>query len=349
MAFSQSSVSGLVIEESTGETLPFANVRIDGTQKVSQTDVAGKFKFTEVSAGDYTIIISYVGMEDLEQKITVVDGQDLDLGEIKTGGNVIGLDEIEVFADFIDENKQVATPVTTISAEVIEQKMGAQEFTELMKSAPGVFVTTLGGSFGSSQVKIRGFGSENTAVLINGVPVNDMESGRVFWSNWGGLNDVTKNQQIQRGLGASKLAISSVGGTINIITKPTEFRKGIKLSYAYANRSYKHRAMVTSSTGMMKDSRMAITASASTRQGEGFRDGTKAESYSYFLTIYKELNDKHQIMFTGFGAPQSTSGGRSVTQTSYEVVGDAPQTTNMLGLNHVGKISYNPAWGTYKG
>jgi len=353
MAFSQGSVSGLVIEESTGESLPFANVRIKETEQISQTDVAGKFKISEVTAGDYMLVISYVGMEDLEQSFTLADGQNLDLGEIKTGGNVIGLDEVEVFAVFIDENKQVATPVTTINSEVIEQKMGAQEFTELMKSAPGVFVTTLGGSFGSSQVKIRGFGSENTAVLINGVPVNDMENGRVFWSNWGGLNDVTKNQQIQRGLGASKLAISSVGGTINIITKPTEFRKGIKLSYAYANRSYQHRAMVTSSTGMMKDSKMAITASASTRQGQGFRDGTQAESYSYFLTIYKELNDKHQIMFTGFGAPQSTWGGRSVTQTSYEVVGEAPKETNFFGLNHKRtlidgekrNIEYNPAWG----
>ena len=132
--------------------------------------------------------------------------------------------------------------------------------------------------------------------------------------NWGGLNDVTKNQQIQRGLGASKLAISSVGGTINIITKPTEFRKGVKLSYANSNRSYANRYMVTSSTGLMKNG-LAITASGSARTGEGFREGTRTEAYSYFLTLYKELGEKHQLMFTAFGAPQTTWGGRSVTQT----------------------------------
>ena len=182
VSFAQGSISGTVIEESTGDPLSFANVRLKSTETIVQTDVDGKFKITEVSAGDYTLVISFVGIEDFEQAVKVGENENVDLGEIKTGGNVIGLDEVEVFADFVDEQKQTANPTTTINAEVIEQKMGAQEFTELMKSAPGVFVSTLGGSFGSSQVRIRGFGSENTAVLINGIPVNDMENGRVFWS-----------------------------------------------------------------------------------------------------------------------------------------------------------------------
>ena len=343
-ALSQGSISGVVIEENTGESLPFANIRLLESGQFTQSDVDGKFKISDVTAGKYTLVISFVGMDDFEQKVSISQGENVNLGKILTGSNVIGLDEVEVFADFVDEQKQSANPTTTINSQMIDQKMGGQEFTELLKSAPGVFVSTLGGSFGSSQIRIRGFDSENTAVLINGIPVNDMETGRVFWSNWGGLNDVTKNQQVQRGLGASKLAISSVGGTINIITKPTEFRKGVKASYSYSNRSFTNRYMVTSSTGLMKNG-LAITASGSARTGEGFRDGTRTEAYSYFLTAYKELGDNHQIMFTAFGAPQHTWGGRSVTQTSYEVVGQAPQETNFFGLNHKGKINYNPAWG----
>ena len=343
LSFGQGSISGVAIEESTGEALPFANVSLKESGAITQTGIDGKFKLENISAGSYTLLISFVGMEDYEQKVTLADGQNLDLGKIKTGSNAIGLDEVEIFADFVDEQKQSANPVTTINAEVIEQKMGAQEFTELMKSAPGVFVSTLGGSFGSSQVRIRGFGSENTAVLINGIPVNDMENGRVFWSNWGGLNDVTKNQQVQRGLGASKLAVSSVGGTINIITKPTEFRSGVKASYSYSNRTYRNRYMVTSSTGLMENG-LAITASASARTGTGFREGTRTEAYSYFLTMYKELGEKHQLMFTAFGAPQSTWGGRSVTQTSYDVA-DSLSGEKTLGLFHKDRVNYNPAWG----
>jgi outer membrane receptor for ferrienterochelin and colicin len=62
--------------------------------------------------------------------------------------------------------------------------------------------------------------------MVNGQPVNSVEDGLVFWSNWSGMADVSQGIEVQRGLGASKLAISSVGGTINIITKTTEAKKG---------------------------------------------------------------------------------------------------------------------------
>ena len=61
--------------------------------------------------------------------------------------------------------------------------------------------------------------------MINGVPVNDMENASVYWSNWAGLSDVTSAMQVQRGLGSSKLAIASVGGTINVITKSSDMKE----------------------------------------------------------------------------------------------------------------------------
>ena len=89
-----------------------------------------------------------------------------------------------------------------------------------------MYATKSCGCFGDARITIRGFAQENIAVLINGVPVNDMENGKVYWSNWAGLSDVTTAMQVQRGLGSSKLAISSVGGTINIITKTTDLEEG---------------------------------------------------------------------------------------------------------------------------
>lgn len=94
-----------------------------------------------------------------------------------------------------------------------------------MKMTPGVYATKQGGGFGDSRINVRGFDQKNVAVMINGIPVNDMENGWVYWSNWSGLSDATRTMQVQRGLGASKLAINSVGGTINIITKTTDAKK----------------------------------------------------------------------------------------------------------------------------
>ena len=94
------------------------------------------------------------------------------------------------------------------------------------------------GAFGDARVRLRGFQQENIAVLINGMPVNDMENGRVYWSNWAGLSDVTSAMQVQRGLGSAKLPIPSVGGTINIVTKSTDLAEGGKISATVGNDGY---------------------------------------------------------------------------------------------------------------
>lgn len=119
----------------------------------------------------------------------------------------------------VARDRQTPVAVSTIKATEIQEKLGSQEFPEILKSTPSVYTTKQGGGFGDSRINIRGFDQRNTAVMINGMPINDMENGWVYWSNWAGLSDVTSAMQVQRGLGSSKLAISSVGGTINVITK----------------------------------------------------------------------------------------------------------------------------------
>ena len=99
---------------------------------------------------------------------------------------------------------------------------------------------------------MRGFKSENIAVMVNGVPMNDMEWGGVYWSNWAGLSDYTRSKQTQRGLGASKVAAPSVGGSINIITKSIETKKGGDVSYLIGNNGY-NKVLFSVSTGMTKD------------------------------------------------------------------------------------------------
>ena len=173
----------------------------------------------------------------------------------------------------------------------------------MLNSTPGVYATRAGGAFGDSRINVRGFDSQNTAVLINGIPVNDMENGRVYWSNWSGLTDVVSAMQVQRGLGASKLAISSVGGTINVLTKSTELTKGGKIAATVGNDGYM-KTVASYNTGEMEGGH-ALSLLFSRVEGDGYVNGTMFEGYNYFMGYgWASEDDKHNVQVIVTGAPQ---------------------------------------------
>jgi len=165
------------------------------------------------------------------------------------------LDEITVTSDVIDIAKVRETPVavSTISPSDISLKVGNLEFPEIMNNTPGVYATKQGGGYGDSRISLRGFDQRNTSFLINGQPVNDMENGWVYWSNWQGLTDVASGIQIQRGLGASRLAVPSVGGTVSIFTKVAQNKEGGTVTAGVGNDGYLKTVFLTTRAVMKKD------------------------------------------------------------------------------------------------
>ena len=197
----QTKITGKIVDN-TNEGLPGASVVIKGTTVGVETDFDGNFSITSKSETG-TLSISYIGFKIME--VTFAPGQ-TDLGTIVLEEDFTSLDEIQIIASVAIDRK---TPValSNIKKRAIQLKLGNQEFPEILKSTPGVFVTRNGGGFGDGEITMRGFNSENVAVMINGIPVNDMENGRVFWSNWAGLGSVTSLVQTQRGLGAAKIDV----------------------------------------------------------------------------------------------------------------------------------------------
>ncbi len=295
----QGSLKGTVMDDE-GEAVIGAAVVLDGTKMGTVTEYDGTFAFGNIDPGTYTLKISYVGFSDISQEVNISSGE-TDLGTMTMELSSIGLNEVEVVASVaIDRKTPVA--VSTLDGEEISELVGNQEYPEVLRKTPSIYVTKQGGGFGDSRINVRGFDQRNTAVMINGVPVNDMENGWVYWSNWAGLSDVTSKMQVQRGLGASKLAVASVGGSINIITNAAEMDKGIGVSMSFGNDMYQKYGVVLSS-GLM-DNGWAITAQATHTRGDGYVDGTQFRAYSYFLSLSKTFNKKHTIAFTGLGAPQ---------------------------------------------
>ena len=329
-------VTGRIIDQGTGDGLPGANAIIKGTAIGSITDLDGYFTIADVPTGSQVIVISYVGYETLEQAVEVNSGT-VDIGTINLALGAVGLKEVEVIASVaIDRKTPVA--VSTIQGQAIEEKVGNQEFPEVLRYTPSVYVTKQGGGFGDSRINVRGFDQSNTAVMINGVPVNDMENGWVYWSNWAGLTDVSSQVQMQRGLSASKLAISSVGGTINIITNAAEMEKGGKFSINVGNDGYqKYNLML--STGLGKTG-WAFTIQGTHTRGNGWVDGTTFRAYSYFASLAKKINDKHTLVFTGLGAPQ---------WHHQRLVGRFDGISFQDLLDHERGIKYNSMWGDYNG
>jgi outer membrane cobalamin receptor len=295
-AIAQSTVTGTIMDSETNTPLPGVNVIEKGTTNGVSSDFDGNFTL-KTKSRDAVIVISYIGFLNKEISIS----GDTNLGIIILEPSAFGLEEISIIASVaVDRKTPIA--VSTIKADDIVLKLGSQEFPEILKSTPGIYATRAGGGFGDGRVNVRGFSSENVAVLINGIPVNDMENGRVFWSNWAGLGGVTTTMQVQRGLGATKLAVPSIGGTINIITKSTDAEQGGYVFAETGNDNYRKYG-ISYSTGLM-DNGLAVTVSADKTDGDGYVDGTEFTSVSYFMNISKRFNDSHKLSFSTFGAKQ---------------------------------------------
>jgi outer membrane cobalamin receptor len=300
-SFGQVKISGFVFDENG--PLPGANVSIENSTIGASVDFDGSFNLKSTTPSG-RVVISFMGFRTKKITFNVENGKVLSLGKIIMTSDANQIGEVVIKTTVIDIAKDRKTPVavSTIKASEIQEKLGSQEFPEVLKNTPSVYATKAGGGFGDSRISIRGFDQKNIAVMINGVPVNDMENGAVFWSNWAGLSDVTSAMQVQRGLGSSKLAISSVGGTINVVTKSSDAKQGGNLSNSLGNDGYL-KFQASYSTGLMK-SGLSASVLLSRTAGDGYVDGTKFEGYNYFIAFGYKPNDKHDIQFSFTGAPQ---------------------------------------------
>ncbi len=295
-AVAQSTLRGKVVDAETGEPLIGATVSVGGIN--AATDIDGVFVVKGVKP-DAPVSIQYIGFKTKTVKASPRSRGELGIVRLETDGRT--LSDVIVTSQ-IAVARKTPVAVSSVPMSFIEEKIGTQEFPEILKSTPGVHANKEGGGYGDSEIYMRGFDNANIAVMVNGVPMNDMENQKVYWSNWAGLTDVTRTMQTQRGLGASKVSAPSVGGTINIITKGLDAKKGGSIYYGMGNDNM-NKVMFTVSTGMSK-SGWAMTLLGSKTWGDGYAQGTDFKGYTYFVNISKRINEQHQLSFTAFGAPQ---------------------------------------------
>ena len=124
-------------------------------------------------------------------------------------------------------------------------------------------------------------------VHINGIEMNKLYNGRPQWGNWGGLNDVLRNQDFTDGITPSTYSFGGLLGANNINVRASEYSKGGRVTYSSSNRSYTNRLMATYSSGII-DGGWAYALSMGRRWGdEGYQDATFYDSNSLFISWHQ--------------------------------------------------------------
>ena len=336
-------IRGKIVDAETNEPLIGSTIAVLKTSKGGIADLEGNFRINNIPVGKQTIEISFVGYDKYTLEVEVLSDQLIEIEEIKLGSNAIGLKEVEVFASVVEDRK-TPVAVSAIGAQALDERHSGVALAEVVRNTPGVYAIQGAGGYGDNEVYIRGFDQSNVAFLVNGIPVNDMENGRMFWSNFAGLNEVTRQLQVQRGLGASKLAISSIGGTVNMITKPSERREGGRIEYQTGTGSWNNRMRMTLHTGQL-DGGWAVSFQGSRTttnsilvgmesEGQGsVLPGAFTDAWSYYLAVSKEINDNHQIMFWGFGAPVNRGSAWAPSDSTRNVFDlEGPRQNDALGI-----------------
>lgn len=300
-----------------------------GMKNATVTEMDGRFSLT-ISSPDSEVEISYIGFNNAI--VPVSESNDT----IWLIPNEKQLSAVTIYGQ-VAVNRKTPISASTVSFIDIEDRLGNQEFTEALKYTPSVHSNRQGGGWCDSEIYMRGFDNTNVAVMINGIPMNDMENGSVYWSNWAGISDVAAMVQTQRGIGANKVSAPSIGGTINIITKGTEKLKGGSAYYMVGNDGY-NKISFNINSGL-NDKGWALSLLGSKSWGDGYVQGTAFSAYNYYLNITKNIKGNHQLSLLFFGSPQTHYGrSNALTKTEWDKVKN-------YSCNYGHWSRYNPDYG----
>lgn len=298
-------VKGNVSDNYDSSLLKGVVITVKGTTIKKTTDENGNFILNKVPEGNQLIEVKNEGYETQTYPVLVAENEMVDLGKI-----VLYKDEA------IQEDLSV---ISLSDDELNDDDGGADNTAGLLQASRDVFTSTAAYEFSATFFRARGYNSENGKLLINGIEMNKMYNGRPQWSDWGGLNDVMRNQNISNGLAPSEFTFGGIGGSNNITMRASEYREGGRVSYAASNRSYIGRVMASYSSGM-NEKGWAYSLLASRRYGnEGYNDATLYDANSFFTSIEKKINNQHSLNLTAFFTPNRRGKSSPNTQEVYDL------------------------------
>lgn len=320
-AFAQTStIKGSLVDSLNRAPVGNANILLRGTVLKAQSGPDGTYEIREVPYGNYQIDIQSEGWESPQPISVTVDKPLTDIGPVTLRVSTVAA------------QATVDVPTVTISESDLNEE-SSQNVSGVLSASRDPYMSAAMFNFSNARFRNRGYDNENVT-FINGVPVEDLSSSRTVFGTWSGLNDVLRSREFTYGLNPSGYAYGGLDGSMSIDAKASNQRRQFQIGYALSNRTYDNRIMATLGTGLLKGG-WSFAGSISRRWAEeGYIDGTFYDSWSWYVSAEKRINDKHSVSLTQFGT--NTTNGRSTS---------AVQEVYDLADTHY----YNSLWGYQNG
>tara|TARA_R110002012_G_scaffold312248_1_gene522527 strand:+ start:77547 stop:80294 length:2748 start_codon:yes stop_codon:yes gene_type:complete len=314
----QTVVKGSVTESISLNPIPNVIITIEGTEITTKTDANGLFEFTTgLPLGEQILNVSKEDYVAKRYPIVINEGQTVNITDM----NIVRDTNIDLFT------------INLTDDELDDDSGGLDNISGLLQSSQDVFQRTAAFEWSSSFFRVRGLDSENGSVLINGIEMNKVFDGRPQWSDWGGLNDMLRNQELTTGLQPSAYNFGGVLGTTNMNVRASQYREGGRVTYSSSNRSYTNRVMASYASGLLEGGWSYAVMGGRRWGSEGFQDGTLYDANSFFVAIEKQINEKHSLNFTSMYTPNRRGKSSPNTQEVYDLK----------------DIKYNEYWGWLDG
>ncbi len=328
--YGQAQISGK-ITNTNKMPLTGASVFLLETKQGTATDQEGNYVIKNVSHGAYTLLVTYVGYETVNQPILISEGSSSPTISIQLKEKPIAFDEITVKATRAREKLPIT--FTNLEKEAIEQNNLGQDVPYLLRWTPSAVVTSDAGTgIGYTGIRIRGSDPSRINVTINGIPLNDAESQGVFWVDLPDFASSTDNIQIQRGVGTSTNGPAAFGATINLNTSVLHKKAYGRIAASVG--SFNTRKGNFSFGSGLIGNKFTLDGRISSIDSEGYIDRASVDLESYYLSA-AYVGRTHSLRFNVFSGHEITYQAWNGVPAQF-VDGERLRTYNSAGMEKSG-------------
>ncbi len=308
-ANAQFSIQGVVYDAKTNHILVGAAVQIEGTNHFAVSDELGHFQFLQLSTGEYSLHVKFLGYAEKIESISLINDAFVD---IKLAETFQITDEVVVYAT--RANETTPTTFTNVGKQAIQKQNFGQDLPILLNWTPSVVTTSDAGTgVGYTGIRIRGSDGTRINVTINGIPYNDSESQGSYWVDIPDVASSAQSIQIQRGVGTSTNGAGAFGASINLQTNTrNDIAYGTVINSVGSFGTHRH--TLGFGTGLI-DNRWVVDGRVSKIQSDGFIDRASSDLQSYYFSAgyYAGKTMLKAIVFGGrertyqswYGVPES--------------------------------------------
>ncbi|HXB24742.1 MAG TPA: TonB-dependent receptor [Gemmatimonadaceae bacterium] len=212
------SIRGRVARKEAGTPIARATVSLKETGATARTSDAGTFTLADVPAGDYTLSVVALGQSPFERRVSVQTGQSTQVEILMTPVPTALTGVVVTASRTATEIRDVPAAVNVLTDSMLLQTE-ATNFTEAIKTVPGVSMGSFGENFNSIQLRgVPRFGDENegTLILLDGVPQTDARnSAQILTTPIDNIDHV----EVVKGPNSALYGRTAIAGVVSIFTQ----------------------------------------------------------------------------------------------------------------------------------